>query len=59
MTLALEDIKSRLSSLGPGADPSILPFSVYLHYHMAILQALEDKDLTPERLGRIKKKMTP
>jgi hypothetical protein len=45
--LAMEDYKLRVASAGA---KGIMPFLSFLHYHIAVLQAVEDNDLTPERL---------
>ena len=35
------------------AGRPVLPFSTFLHHHIAVLQAVEDNDLTPVRLRQI------
>jgi hypothetical protein len=49
--MALEEYKMRIASSRPGTP--VLPFPVFLHYHLQALDALEQNDLTPERLRKI------
>jgi hypothetical protein len=50
-TLALEELKIQLAHAAPGT--AVFPISVYLHHQLAILNAIEANDLTPERLRKI------
>ena len=49
--LALEELKIQMSHAAPGT--AIFPISIYLHHQLAILNAIEENDLTPERLRKI------
>jgi hypothetical protein len=49
--LALEDLKMRLPHAADGA--AVYPISLYLHHQLEILNAIEENDLTPERLRKI------
>ena len=49
--LALEELKIQLSHARPGT--AVFPISIYLHHQLAILNAIEENDLTPERLRKI------
>ena len=49
--LAMEDYKVQVQNTAIGGD--VYPLSTFLHHHLAILEAVEDKDLTPERLRKI------
>jgi hypothetical protein len=51
--LAMEEYKIMIAH---GAGKAIMPFSSFLHHHMAVLQAIEEGDLTPERLKAIASK---
>jgi hypothetical protein len=51
MTLALEDRKLQVANASPGTG--IMPMSLFLHNQLAVLEALEQNDLTPERLRKI------
>ena len=53
MTLALEDLKLQLAHAKPGT--TVFPISVYLHHQLAILKAIEDDDVTPDRLRKMRK----
>lgn len=48
--LAMEEYKIQIAN---GAGKRVLPFSSFLRHHIAVLQAIEDNDLTPERLRQI------
>jgi hypothetical protein len=48
--LALEDLKLRLAH---GYTGTVFPISIYLHYQLAILDAAEKNELTPERIQQI------
>jgi hypothetical protein len=48
--LAMEEFKIQIAN---GNGKYVLPFSSFLHHHMAVLQAVEDGTLTPERLRQI------
>jgi hypothetical protein len=48
--LAMENYKIMIAH---GAGTNIMPFSSFLHHHMAIWEAIEQNDLTPERLKQI------
>ena len=50
-TLALEELKIQIANAKPGTG--IFPIAIYLHHQVAILNAIEDNDLTPERLRKI------
>ena len=49
--LAMEDYKVQVQTTVIGAE--VYPLSIFLHRHLAILEAIEEKDLTPERLHKI------
>lgn len=49
--MATEDYKVQVQNTAIGGD--VYPLSTFLHHHLAILEAVEDKDLTPERLRKI------
>jgi hypothetical protein len=49
--LALEEMKIQLAHATPGT--AVFPISVYLNHQLAILKAVEENDLTPERLRKI------
>ncbi len=49
--LALEDVKIRLEHTPQGSI--VWPISLHLYHQLAILNAIEENDLTPERLRRI------
>jgi hypothetical protein len=49
--MALEELKIQLAHAPPGTG--VFPISVYLYHHLAILQAVEENDLTPDRLRKI------
>jgi hypothetical protein len=49
--LALEELKIQMLHAAPGT--AIFPISIYLHHQLAILNAIEKNDLTPERLRKI------
>ena len=49
--MAMEDYKVQVQNTAIGDD--VYPLSTFLHHHLAILEAVEDKDLTPERLRKI------
>jgi hypothetical protein len=51
MTLALEDLKIQLPHAKPGT--AVFPISIYLHHQLAMLKAIEDGDITPDRLRKI------
>ena len=53
MTLALEDLKLQVQHAQPGT--AVLPISIYLHQKMEIIKAIEENDLTPDRIRRIAK----
>jgi hypothetical protein len=48
--LAMEDYKIQIAN---GKGTYVLPFSSFLHHHIAILQAVEEGNLTPDRLRQI------
>jgi hypothetical protein len=48
--LAMEEFKIHIAN---GQGKNVLPFSSFLHHHIAVLQAVEDGTLTPERLRQI------
>jgi hypothetical protein len=49
--MALEEYKIRVEHATPGS--SVFPFSMYLHHQLAMLKAIEEDDLTPDRLRKI------
>jgi hypothetical protein len=49
--LAMEEYKTQISNAGHGIG--VYPFSTFLHHHLAIQTAIEENDLTPERLRKI------
>jgi hypothetical protein len=49
--MALEEYKIRVEHAKPGSG--IFPFSMYLHHQLAMLKAIEEDDLTPDRLRKI------
>ena len=49
--LALEELKIQLAHAAPGS--AVFPISIYLHHQLAILKAIEENDLTPDRLRKI------
>jgi hypothetical protein len=51
MTLALEDLKLQIAQAKPGT--MFPPISTYLYHQLAVLKAIEDDDVTPERLRKI------
>lgn len=51
MELALEEYKTQLTNAKPGT--SILPMSTYLYHYMQLAKAMEDGDLSPERIKQI------
>jgi hypothetical protein len=51
MTLAFEELKMQMAHAAPGT--AVFPVSVYVHHQLAILKALEENDLTPDRLRKI------
>jgi Na+/phosphate symporter len=48
-TLALEEYKIHIAN----AAGAVMPFSSFLRHHIAIWEAIEQGDLTPERLKKI------
>jgi hypothetical protein len=48
--LAMEEFKIQIEH---GRGKFVLPFSSFLHHHIATLQAVEEGNLTPERLRQI------
>jgi hypothetical protein len=48
-SIAMEEFKIQIAN-GQG---KVLPFSSFLHHHIAILQAVEEGNLTPDRLRQI------
>jgi hypothetical protein len=51
MTLALEDFKLQIAHAKPGTV--FPPISTFLYHQLAVLKAIEDNDVTPERLRKI------
>jgi hypothetical protein len=51
MTLALEDLKLQVAHAPPGT--AVFPISIYLYHQMQVLKAIEENDLTPDRLRSI------
>jgi hypothetical protein len=51
MTIAFEDLKLQMAHAKPG--PLFAPISTYLYHQLAVLKAIEDNDVTPERLRKI------
>jgi len=49
-SMAMEEFKIQIANANGKA---VLPFSSFLHHHVAVLQAVEEGDLTPERLKQI------
>jgi hypothetical protein len=49
--LALEDLKFQVEHAAPGTG--IVPISIYLRHHLAVLNAIEENDFTPERFRKI------
>ena len=49
-SLALEEYKLVLTH---STGRVVLPFSTFLHHHVAVLKAVEENDLTPARLRKI------
>jgi hypothetical protein len=49
--LALEEFKTHIAQRPPGG--TVPPISIYVHHQLAILNAIEKNDLTPERLRQI------
>jgi hypothetical protein len=49
-SLAVEEYKIQIEH---SAGARVLPFSSFLYNTMAVLQAIEEKDYTPERLRKI------
>jgi hypothetical protein len=50
VSVAMEEFKILIANADGKAVP---PFSSFLHHHVAVLQAVEEGDLTPERLKQI------
>jgi hypothetical protein len=50
-SIAFEELKIQIANAKPGAP--VYPISLYLHHHLAIINAIEENDLTPERLRKI------
>ena len=48
--LAMEEYKIQIAN---GQGKYVLPFSSFLYHHIAVLQAVEEGNLTPERLRQI------
>jgi hypothetical protein len=48
--MAMEEFKIQVAN---GQGKTVLPFSSFLHHHIAILQAVEEGNLTPDRLRQI------
>jgi hypothetical protein len=51
MTIAFEDLKLQMAHAKPGTF--FPPVSTYLYHQLAVLKAIEDNDVTPERLRKI------
>jgi hypothetical protein len=49
--LAMEEYKLRVANVR--GQQGVMPFSAFLHHHIAVLKAVEDNDLTPERIRQI------
>jgi len=49
--MAVEEFKVQVQNASPGSG--VYPFSTFLHHHLAILEAVEENDLTPDRLRKI------
>jgi hypothetical protein len=49
--LALEDVKLQVAHAKPGT--AVFPITIYLHHQLAVLKAIEENDLTPDRLRKI------
>jgi hypothetical protein len=49
--MAMEEYKVQVQNTAIGGG--VYPLSTFLHHHLAILEAVEEKDLTPERLRKI------
>jgi hypothetical protein len=49
--LALEDMKLQAAHAAPGTG--IMPVSIYMRHHLAVLEAIEEDDLTPDRFRKI------
>jgi hypothetical protein len=50
--MATEDYKVQVQNTAIGGD--VYPLSTFLHHHLAILEALEKKDLTPSAFARLR-----
>jgi hypothetical protein len=48
VSVALEEFKIQIAN-----GKAVAPFSSFLHHHVAVLQAVEEGNLTPERLKQI------
>jgi hypothetical protein len=48
-SLAMEEFKIQIAN----TQGKVLPFSSFLHHHIAVIQAVEEGNLTPERLRQI------
>jgi hypothetical protein len=53
MTLAMEELKLQVAHAKPGT--AIFPIAIYLHHQIETLKAIEEDNLTPERLRKIAK----
>jgi hypothetical protein len=49
--LALEQYKVQIANARPGT--AIMPMSTYLHHYMQLAKAMEDGELSPERIRQI------
>jgi hypothetical protein len=49
--MAMEEYKVQVQNAPDGGK--VYPVSAYLHHHLAILEAVEENDLTPDRLRKI------
>jgi hypothetical protein len=50
-SLAMEDFKVQIANAPSGTG--VPPFSTFLHHYLAVFKAIDDDDLTPERLRTI------
>lgn len=49
-SLAMEEYRIMISQ---STSAVIMPYSQFLHHHIALLKAIEDNELTPDRLRQI------